>query len=176
MHEEANDSSASEVDSLSSGIPDDVHAVNGEGNGAADEADGDGDETPDEAVGDPVPAPPLPPPAMYGPGFDPDHKYIWMTRTNRKATCTGCRAEIGAWQFRAVFLPHPDAVADKRRWKKLWWKYYHFACFADAASSSMLTSGVAEDCMMKGSESPEEYREQCDSARVRLTEILRSAG
>ncbi len=141
-------------------------------NDDSDLADDDSDEG--ETSRDEAPDPPLPPPVM-GPGFDTSHTYLWITRTNRAATCQDCKAKIPPWEFRALFLPHPDSVLDQRQWGKLWWRYYHLErCISNHVSIDMAHK-IEVDAMRQKSESPDEFDRMCQGATEALIATLRSS-
>lgn len=56
-----------------------------------------------------------------------NHRYWWLTRTNRASTCHGSGKQIAKAEFKALFHRHPDSVVDKRQWGKLWLKYQHLS-------------------------------------------------
>ena len=67
-----------------------------------------------------------------------------------------------------------NAVPDQRRWATAWWKYFHLEgqCIrASPACRDMLGSGVA-DASRRSPESPEDYRQLCDAAMLRLRAFL----
>jgi hypothetical protein len=65
-------------------------------------------------------APVLPMPAGGSP-----HVSWYVARTNRPSTCVGCKQKILPHTMKAVWVPDPNTVNDKRVWSKLFWKYYH---------------------------------------------------
>ena len=70
-----------------------------------------------------------------------------------------------------------NAVPDQRRWATAWWKYFHLegqCVSASPACSDMLGSTVADaaDASRRSTESPEDYRQLCDAAMLRLRAFL----
>ena len=107
------------------------------------------------------------PPAQLAP--DPNHKPWWLTRTNRKASCAACNAAIPKCTFRLLAEPDPGTVLDKKRWRKVWWSYYHVAaaCIVHAGPSTPLRdiSELQRDVapMPKAhAETPEQYEAAID--------------
>ena len=96
---------------------------------------------------EPKPEPREPPP----PRAADDHVFIWLTRTNRQATCGQCRERILKGNFRCVFSPHPSDLGPDRRWSTILWRYYHLdrACLSvlipklRAAHEGRLLSGTS---------------------------------
>ena len=85
--------------------------------------------------------PPLPPPAEWEPPVAPPpvddaHIFLWLTRTNRQATCQSCRAHIESGSFRIVYDPHPSRLPANRRWSAVLYTYFHVnrACIVDLAT------------------------------------------
>ena len=67
-----------------------------------------------------------------------------------------------------------NAVPDPRRWATAWWKYFDLEeqCIrASPACRDMLVSAVA-DATRCSTESPEDYRQLCDAAMLRLRAFL----
>ena len=56
-----------------------------------------------------------------------EHKYWWLTRAGRQATCASCKRFIPPHTMRACYYPNPNSVVDKRVWSKLFWVYYHMS-------------------------------------------------
>ena len=54
-----------------------------------------------------------------------DHVWLWLTRTNRAATCQACKGQIAKSEFRVVY--HPFALEHEKHsaWKGVFWKYHH---------------------------------------------------
>ena len=110
-----------------------------------------------------------------GPVSDLKHTYLWITRTSRRATCKCCDGQIHAWEFRALFVPHPDTVPDKRRWGQVWWKYYHIKCIRSAASLQMAHE-ISVDCVRAKGESTDVFNALCESAKQELLDVFRGEG
>ena len=84
-----------------------------------------------------------PPPSSLDPPPAPspspsDHRFWWLTRTNRRSTCFTCRGEIVARNFRVLFHPDPAGVPDLRVWRHTFWRYFH----------------ISRNCLPLGSEAP----------------------
>jgi hypothetical protein len=92
----------------------------------SDTSDNDSDEDPNPGPGPgpaPDPEPPAPPePKPWVP--TPGHIRVWLTRTGRKAKCSGCGKEIDPHQYRMLFHPDPQLNPDKRVWRKTWSTLY----------------------------------------------------
>ena len=83
--------------------------------GAASDKDKDKDEDKKKPAS-PAPVPTEPPPRAI---------VWWLSRTNRKGTCTGCNETIDAQAFRLIYEPQPHEVSNPKVWKQGFWKYYH---------------------------------------------------
>ena len=78
----------------------------------------------------PEPVPPLPPPPTPRRAHaeaTEAHQFYWVTRSLRKATCSACGHDIPGRTYRVVFEPNPREVEDLRRWRAVFWRYYHIA-------------------------------------------------
>ena len=113
------------------------------------------------------------PTPQQGPGFDPSHTYVWLTRTNRQAQCVECNGAIAAWEFRALYCPHTGTVQDKRRLSNLWWKYHHIGCIVAKVTREMASFGIQVDAMRKHVESEEDFSRLCDKIMHHLLATLR---
>jgi len=121
------------------------------------------------------------PPAELAP--DPKHKPWWLTRTNRKASCAACKAEIPKCTFLLLAEPDPSTVQDKRRWRKVRWSYYQVAaaCLLHAGPSMPLRdiSELQRDVapMPKAqAETPEQYEAIIDKRVALALQEFEKAG
>ena len=135
---------------------------------AADAAnDGDDEEakhTDDDPDDEPTP--------QHGPGFDPSHTYVWLTRTNRQAKCVECNGAIAAWEFRALDCPRPGTAPDKRRWSKLLWQYHNVDGIATKVTREIASFGIQVDAMRTHAESQEGFTRLCDESNHHLNRFL----
>ena len=53
------------------------------------------------------------------------HIYLWLTRTNRAATCQSCREPILKSEYRCLYHPHPSNLGRDRHWRAIVWQYFH---------------------------------------------------
>lgn len=53
------------------------------------------------------------------------HVFVWITRTGKVSTCTGCGKEIDKTEIKVTYDPHQSFLPKSRQWKKVLWKYYH---------------------------------------------------
>ena len=96
------------------------------------------------------------------------HKPWWLTRTNRTATCNGCRADFPRYTFRLLCDPDKTGI-DPRIWAQSWLKYYHlsYACIRHSATPLRAPTELQLDIAPlppSRHESPELRREANESA------------
>lgn len=78
-----------------------------------------------------IDVPPLPPPPDAPKEPQPPHRrhtYWWLSRSGRSASCMGCKNNIAAHQFRLIFEPNPLEVENAKKWKQVFWTYFHIDC------------------------------------------------
>ena len=131
----------------------------------------------------PIPIPEPPPAPLPKPPLEPDptHKRIWLTRTGKKAKCSGCNKEIVGHEFRMLFHPDPILNPDPRVWKRSWWLYYHLApeCISTTEVRLDEMPDLIVDCARLpaiNKESLEEYYRSIDVAKGELLRIVEALG
>lgn len=105
------------------------------------------------------------------------HVFLWLVRSNRASTCSGCNEKIHPWQFKIIY--HPDPGDSRSTWqgRKSIWKYAHIqaAClkvFARARPWLGKNPGAAlryqTDIMQQMKESMEQRAFHTDEAETRF--------
>ena len=66
--------------------------------------------------------------------------------------------------------PDPKTVQDRRRWATVWWKYFHLdkQCVGASPACRDILGSVVTDATRRSTESPEDHRQLCDAAMLRL--------
>ena len=116
--------------------------------------------------------PPAPPPDVAD---DDSHRYWWLTRIGRQATCGGCRLVINSHSFRVCFCRNPRDVEDVRRWQMVWQEYFHVdrKCLPCGRRPRLSENRLIADAAFlpkKSGETVEQYRESVAEAKKKLFE------
>ena len=99
-------------------------AASDHGHSSDDLSDSEGEGVA-EVVADEGPDIPAEPPPVVA-DIPADHDWLWLTRSNRAATCSTCRQPILQAEFRAIHAPFVTAAQKHTcQWKAHLWTYYH---------------------------------------------------
>ena len=110
------------------------------------------------------------------------HKYWWIARSNRGATCSGCSGSIAAWDVRVVFDPNAKHMSPirTREWKNVFWRYYHMRadCLANEKEPIPVASNSVVDLARTPKRMPEtdgEYKALRETLQAQFFSVHRVA-
>ena len=103
------------------------------------------------------------------------HPELWLARSSRKCTCSACNITIEPYEFKVIHHPRPEMVVKPKRWRTVWWRYFHIRqeCLNNSPCSATMLPNLKIDCMRragKARESDEEFASLVSAA----TEALQS--